>query len=80
MTVERFEWLPVSRPWGRGCIVFSRIPTPVFVTLTVKSLLSQSVAMNKWGIWCDNLLLRATEGDVLIYVIPSHKKVEKGAK
>jgi hypothetical protein len=41
-----FEILPVSRERGRGCIVFSRIPTPVFVTLTV-ALLSQSVAMNK---------------------------------
>ena len=77
MTVERFEWLPVSRPRGGGCIVFRRIPTPVFVTPTVKSLLSQSVAMYKRGIWCDILLLRGTEGDVLIYVIPSHKKWRK---
>jgi hypothetical protein len=60
--------------------VFSHIPTPVFVILTVKSLLSRSVAVNKGGIWCDILLLGSTEGDVLIYVIPSHIEVEKGVK
>jgi hypothetical protein len=45
MTAERLESLPESedkRSGGGGGIVFSHIPTPIFVTLVVKPLLSQS--------------------------------------